>query len=95
MEHGFQPWDDRRNRPAAGELLIVPVNNANVTLIEWDFVETGAIEVPVLPWLTDMHYARGAGYYSEVWGPLPFTFGPVTPEKFMVPRLTKAKPKDG
>jgi len=95
MEHGFQPWDDRRNRPAAGELLIVPVNNANVTLIEWDFVETGAIEVPILPWLTDMHYARGAGYYSEVWGPLPFTFGPVPPEKFMVPRLTKAKPKDG
>jgi len=37
-----------------------------------------------LGWVTTMHPALCAGFYSHTRGPLPFAFGPVPPEEFAV-----------
>jgi hypothetical protein len=34
------------------------------------------------PWLSTMQKQMGAGFYSDVWGPLPFAFGFVPPEQY-------------
>jgi len=33
------------------------------------------------------HYGTGAGFYSSVWGPLPFSFGRIPSENYLVVRL--------
>jgi hypothetical protein len=43
-----------------------------------------SFEVPVCSWLTTMRAECGAGFYSDLWGPLPFVFGPTPPEQYEV-----------
>jgi len=40
-------------------------------------------------WLTTMNPKLGAGFYSDVFGPLPFVIGSVPTEKFMVFEITQ------
>lgn len=40
-----------------------------------------------VPWLATMHPALCAGFYSHTRGPLPFAFGPVPPEQYVVYQL--------
>jgi hypothetical protein len=46
-----------------------------------------AIDVP-LPWLATMNLQVGAGFYADVFGPLPFAFGRVPPERFTVYKVS-------
>jgi hypothetical protein len=34
-----------------------------------------------------MSQPLGAGFYASVWGPLPFAFGEVPPERYLIARL--------
>jgi hypothetical protein len=51
------------------------------------------IELRMRSWLTTMNRTCGAGYYSAVWGPLPFAFGPVPAERYQILRM--APPRSG
>ena len=38
---------------------------------------------------TTLSTERGAGFYAALYGPLPFTFGPVPAERYTVTRVTR------
>jgi hypothetical protein len=70
---------------AAGDILALPTNNHKVfspdpQLVTWLDVFT----IPESGVLATMDESVGAGFYASVWGPLPFVFGPVPPEKVFV-----------
>ena len=51
---------------------------------------TESFEVPTTSWISTMNLSVGAGFYSSVWGPLPFAFGPVQPETFLLFRAEES-----
>jgi Dolichyl-phosphate-mannose-protein mannosyltransferase len=72
----------------AGDLVVLPKNNTNLFDIAPQFVTSReVIEVPMPRRAATMCPELGAGFYSSVWGPLPFATGPVTPERYSILRL--------
>jgi hypothetical protein len=83
---GAKPIDVRRSADIhRGDTIVTPMNASN----RIKFGARGAyidesFEVPVCSWLTTMRAECGAGFYSDLWGPLPFVFGPTPPEQYEV-----------
>lgn len=70
------------------DLMAVPRPNASsVNVIPSSMIDfvTSIQEFPC-SWITTMNETIGAGFYAA-WGPLPFVFGPVPPEKYRVIRF--------
>jgi len=87
MQHlGARPYDQKNNLSQPGEILIMPGNNSNLFEVPSDLV-THVIELPMRRAVTTSSGTSGAGFYSSVWGPLPFSFGPVPPERYSFVRL--------
>ncbi len=79
---------------SVGDLLVVPVNNTNTT--RGMIPENIAAPLPELQftasrWLSTMNSAVGAGFYAELWGPLPYAFGAAQPERYRIYRIKAAK----
>ena len=75
---------DFRVEPSSGNIMIVPINNTNTAWPNRDrFILTGKVEEQPLGWFSIMKKGW-SGFYSSVWGPLPFAIGAVTPEKFAI-----------
>jgi len=91
MEHRATPWDGDHDRGEPGQLIAIPDNNCNIAPFKWTSETVVDFEDSTRSYATTMHYMRAAGFYAEVWGPLPFTFGPVPPERFRVERLVTHK----
>jgi dolichyl-phosphate-mannose-protein mannosyltransferase len=83
---GARPLDLVRLGMHPGDLMILPDNNTNVLFplpgIPMSMVSV--IELPSSRWLTTLEPWLGAGFYSELVGPLPFAFGPVPPDRYYV-----------
>ncbi len=86
--HGTQPYDQKTNLSKPGEILIMPGNNSNLFEVPSDLI-THVIELPMPRGVTTSNGTSGAGFYSSVWGPLPFAFGPVPPERYSFVRLSQ------
>ncbi|HTS57083.1 MAG TPA: hypothetical protein VMH03_06020, partial [Terriglobales bacterium] len=72
----------------AGDFVVLPKNNTNLFDIAPEFVTSReVIEIPMPRRAATMCPELGAGFYSSVWGPLPFAAGPVTPERYSLLRL--------
>jgi hypothetical protein len=91
MERGATPWDGQRDRGQPGQLIAIPDNNCNIAPFKWATEPAADFEDATHAYVTTMHYARAAGFYAEIWGPMPYTFGPVPPERFRVERLVMPK----
>ena len=83
---GAKPIDLRH--PAnvrGGDTIVTPMNASNRIRIggRGAYIDE-SFEVPVCSWLTTMRAECGAGFYSDLWGPLPFVFGPTPPEQYEV-----------
>ena len=86
--YGFRAFDSTNTRTRPGDLMVLPFNNTNLKPIpESTFEHIEMIELPVFPWIATMGRAVGAGFYTDIVGPLPFSFGAVPPEKYYVIRL--------
>ena len=86
--NGLRAFDFTNPQTRPGDLLVVPFNNTNLKPIYLDTVERVAIiEMPVSPWVATMSRAVGAGFYTDVVGPLPFSFGSVPGDGYYVFRL--------
>ena len=78
---GGRPLDAAQGGLAPGDLLFVQVQNANFFSINTANARpVEAFVMPDLPWFATFNYDVGAGFYSQVFGPLPFAFGHVPPE---------------
>jgi len=82
---GGRAIDVNKSRFAPNDIVVVPTNNTNLFAMpsEWSKFSS-TIEVPSSGWITTMHTQLGAGFYADVWGPLPFAVGDVPPERYNI-----------
>ena len=82
---------------ASGDILVVPENNWPTFPLLQDRIVAlqDTIELhPSVPWLTTMNRFRGAGFYSDIWGPLPFVMESALPERYHILQVVTARPID-
>jgi hypothetical protein len=86
--NGWRAFDFIHPKTRPGDLMILPFNNTNLKPIPENTAERIAIiEVPVSPCIATMSRTVRAGFYTDVVGPLPFSFGSVPGEGYYVFRL--------
>jgi hypothetical protein len=82
---GAKPIDVEHQDFQLGDTVATPLNAANIFLSRPRVASTDqSFELPVCRWVTTMRAERGAGFYADLWGPLPFVFGPVPDERYQV-----------
>ena len=82
---GAWPVDSSRLKLVPGDRVVVPDQNSNAEPLPAKIATLEQLlAVAAFPWLTTLNTQAGAGFYSDRWGPLPFAFGIIPPEKFYV-----------
>lgn len=82
---GAKPIDVNHQDFQPGDTVATPLNASNIFLTRPRVAFTDqSFELPVLRWVTTMRAERGAGFHADLWGPLPFVFGPVPVERYQV-----------
>jgi 4-amino-4-deoxy-L-arabinose transferase-like glycosyltransferase len=85
QEYGFNPLDYKDMKCVQGDIIIIPSNNTNIQKLSDKKVRPVDIfSFTPLRRLSTMHPSVGAGFYADVWGPLPFAIGKVQEEKYYV-----------
>jgi hypothetical protein len=84
-EGGAKAIDVHTSRVAPGDIIIIPNNNTNTFPINPAIADhVGYIELPSSHWVTTRSSDHGAGFYAHIFGPLPFAFESVPPERYDV-----------
>jgi len=82
---GAKPIDAKHQEFRLGDTVVTPINATNVFFARTRIKTTDqSFELPVCSWVTTMRPECGAGFYADLYGPLPFAFGPVPPERYLV-----------
>ncbi|HEY6066913.1 MAG TPA: glycosyltransferase family 39 protein [Thermoanaerobaculia bacterium] len=87
---GARPLDMSRSKLSAGDHVVVPMKNTNL----FDLPRThaaiqGRVDFPVVPFLATVAQELGAGFYADWWGPLPYAFGRVPVQPYVVVGITR------
>jgi hypothetical protein len=83
--NGGKAVDFRNREQRRGDRLVVPLNNTNLRPVNpRRYRLTGRVERAPARGLSVMQAAAGAGFYSDLWGPLPYAFGPVEQETYLI-----------
>jgi 4-amino-4-deoxy-L-arabinose transferase-like glycosyltransferase len=86
---GALPIQADRAEIDRGELVVTPSNNTNVFVFPAEAVtEIETLRLVPSRWISTMDLGR-AGFHTDVWGPLPYAFGPAAPEKYTVSRVVQ------
>jgi hypothetical protein len=84
---GGRPVDVRDLELAPGDLVVLPTNNTNLfELPEQALGETTSLTLETSGWGGTMH-PHHSGFHSDVWGPLPYSFGRVPAETYWLRRV--------
>jgi hypothetical protein len=82
---GGKAVDVRTSFVERGDIVVIPVNSTNVhPLNPAAAVQVNDLQFMAGRWVSTMDHSLGAGFYSDLWGPLPFIFGPVEPEHYYI-----------
>ena len=94
---GAHPIDLVAKDYRAGDFVAMPENNSNVFGLLPGFrpADGRVIYMNVPKWITIINLKSGAGFYSSLWGPLPFAFGPAASERYFLIRLAPEAPLAG
>jgi hypothetical protein len=86
---GFTPADELGSNFREGDLVIIPENNVEQIdrPAQFDVVAPKTLQLAQRRYVATMSSPLDAGFYSSLWGPLPFVFGPVPPETYNFYRL--------
>jgi 4-amino-4-deoxy-L-arabinose transferase-like glycosyltransferase len=65
-----------------GDVLVISSNNTGLFLAneQKDFAQT--LSYPVFPWVSAWSKSHRAGFYSDIWGGIPFAFGAIPDEEY-------------
>jgi 4-amino-4-deoxy-L-arabinose transferase-like glycosyltransferase len=67
-----------------GDIIVIPMNNTNTCLLPEELlIENKSFQFDLLPYIGTMCLPLGAGFYSDLGGPLPFAIGTVEPETYL------------
>jgi hypothetical protein len=81
--NGHRALDFVRSSPARGDIMVVPSNNTNTShLQDSKMVMRDVLQFAPHPWLATMNLSAGAGFYTDMSGPLPFAIGSIQPEEY-------------
>jgi hypothetical protein len=83
---GARPVEYDKFAFQTGDLVVTPENSTSTFPIAPQFVASQQI-LQIDPHAYAATMALGAGFYSSVWGPLPFSFGRVPSEPYLVVHL--------
>jgi 4-amino-4-deoxy-L-arabinose transferase-like glycosyltransferase len=86
---GTRAADIRKSPFRAGDIVIIPENATNSFGPPPGFMlgDTTVTNFDLRGSLATMSQPAGAGFYSSVWGPLPFTFAKLPPERYLLAKL--------
>jgi 4-amino-4-deoxy-L-arabinose transferase-like glycosyltransferase len=88
---GAQKIDERHSSLSTGDIVILPANNTDVSSRSLDAITlVEQVEFPVASAIATMAPGLGAGFYTDLWGPLPFAFGRTAKEVYHVVRVNRA-----
>ncbi len=92
-EHGGRRTSVGKTVLNPNDVLISPNNNTIVYKLPdsggfFRTVET--LSLPVASWVSTMSPQAGAGFYTSLWGPLPYVFGATPPEIYVVQKVEKS-----
>jgi 4-amino-4-deoxy-L-arabinose transferase-like glycosyltransferase len=88
-QQGGQCWDDSASHGRPGDWMIPPLNNTNLEpkLPAEAIARTETREAALCPWLATAKVEAGASFYSSQFGPLPYAFAAVPPDRYVIVRL--------
>lgn len=87
---GFQPVDLSSYDFETGNLVVLPENNSNVGGLPPEFiVSQQTFKIDMKSGAATIQSGMGAGFYSDFFGPLPYAFGSVPPESYVVVQTGK------
>ncbi len=88
QQWGANPLDLEHHELDPGDVLIVPINNSNVSR-KPAAPTIASFEQADYPqfFATTMNSEVGAGFYSSKWGPVPWLVGSVPPERYLIFRI--------
>lgn len=86
---GFKAYDFDHPPKSPGDLVILPQNNTNIVPpTKGTAIVVDGFQFTSSQFLTTMNKELGAGFYADLWGPLPFAVGRVSSEKYYVMKLS-------
>ncbi|MCC6797335.1 MAG: glycosyltransferase family 39 protein [Candidatus Hydrogenedentes bacterium] len=91
QDAGIAPFDFETTELKPGDMIVYAQNNANVRPLPDDYIaerrsETVAINRRIATMSTEL----GAGFYSDLWGPLPFALGEkMPPDTYFIDVISK------
>src|SRR5262249_14856321 len=89
QENGDTVIDLRHFRATPGDLVVRPENNFSYFPFDPDkFREIATVSEKVFPWLSRMRLSS-AGFYTCLWGPLPFAVEAVPDETYHLLKVTE------
>lgn len=84
-QNGFKAFDFKAVEAQKEDILIIPSNNCFTRFLPGQKVSfVNSSQYPVCRYLATMDRFCGAGFYSDLMGPMPFATGQVGPEKYYV-----------
>jgi hypothetical protein len=89
QSYGFRPVDRARSELARGSVLARPTHNTNVFAVSEDALRRVETLENAPRLVTVMDPDAGAGFYSSLWGPLPYAFGGASADRTEVSELTQ------
>lgn len=85
---GGKPIDFRSSVLAPGDILVSPSNNSRVLPVPSGLAEKiDEIIIPTGSYITILNPKKGAGFYSDVFGPLPYAIGSESIERYLIYRV--------
>jgi hypothetical protein len=90
---GAKALDIGKSHLTPGDLVILPTTNTNLYPPPANLTVTlGSIDIESSRWLSTMSLLTGAGFYADIFGPLPFALGSIPAERFIVVEIRPHAP---
>jgi len=84
-QNGFKAFDFKADKTKKGDILVIPSNNCFTKFLPEQKVSfVDSLRYRSGRFLATMDRFCGAGFYSDLMGPMPFAIGPVGPEQYYI-----------
>jgi hypothetical protein len=92
LEFGARPVERDVDQCKFGDFIVIPKYNTALFKFPLNTTRAEIVDFPVHTWVTAMNPDAGAGFYFSGWGPLPFVFGAVPPQRYLMARVLQNGP---